>query len=154
MLVITPDWWVRWLAIVEELWPAPWRGELARRYLIAIALQESGLMARRQRPGGPARSYWQIEPQTVGLLLSHQRLGPILLDIAGALDIEDHYALEYADAWSATLARALLRALPDPLSEDPATAWEHYLRAWRPGRPRPETWPRAWDLATRAIDRG
>jgi len=43
--------------------------------LLAIAIQESGLIHRRQRPRGPARSYWQIEPPTAMDCL--QRCKPI-----------------------------------------------------------------------------
>jgi hypothetical protein len=139
-------YWRLLMLATQELWPPSWRGELALRYLLAIGMQESGMRARTQI-GGPALSYWQIEPPTVGLLTRHPRLSPILWTVAGALGLSDPYALTYCDPWAATLARALLRSDPGPLQDDEQAAWDTYLRVWRPGRPRPSAWPHAWQWA-------
>jgi len=60
--------------------------------------------------------------------------------------------LEHNDTLAAAFARCLLWTLPDnlPGEHDPADGWRCYVKAWRPGKPNPETWDnfyqRAWAL--------
>ena len=131
----------------------------ARVMLIAISLQESRLDARCQLLNGggrgPARGLWQFERGTMaskggvwGVFL-HPASRYWLSKLCDARNVEfDPSAiyenLEFDDVLAAGVARLLL--FTDPLSlprvSDEAGAWELYAkRTWRPGKPRPETWP-------------
>lgn len=141
-LVITPA-----LAILPERMDTP----AARAMLIAIALQESGLMHRRQLAGGPAHGSWQFEPIGVQGVLSHHATGELAAGVAGVLlypaDRDVIYqAIADNDLLACAFARLLLWRDPEPLPErgQGAKAWEQYLRLWAPGRPRPEKWSDNW----------
>ena len=128
---------------------------LARRYLLAIALQESRLEHRRQIRG-PARGFWQFERSSVIGLIRHPATAPHLRFAVVALkydaemaadDVGLHAAIEHNDILACVLARLNLWWLPGPLAADQDGAWQQYLSSWRPGRPRPATWPVCWRLA-------
>ncbi len=134
----------------------------ARVQLLAIGLQESRFLYRRQivngQPIGPAKSFWQAEK--TGIMVKGVRLHPATAELAAAvyqargvrrLDSSIWNAIEHDDVLAAALARLALYTDPHPLPAvgDVQGAWETYLRVWRPGRPRPETW-RAFYL--RALD--
>lgn len=138
--------------------PAAWA------MLYAIALQESRLDARRQI-GGPARSFWQFEkgtPQTRGGItgiLMHPVSGPIIRSVLDRLDYDhtretSYIAIEHNDPLAFAYARCLLWTLPDrlPGKDETQRAWGQYFTAWRPGAPKPPTWPsfyeQAWKLAS------
>lgn len=119
----------------------------ARVLLLAIAGQESAWKHRRQI-GGPARSYWQFE-RAGGLrgVLTHRSSAAHAVKLCAGLSIPVNETIVFeAMAWSDHLAvgmaRLLLwtdpRALPDVGEQD--AAYEMYLRNWRPGRPRPDSW--------------
>ena len=59
-------------------------------------------------------------------------------------------ALENDDVLAAGLARLLLFTDPKPLPavQQVDTAWNCYVRTWRPGKPHPEKWP-SYHLASR-----
>lgn len=130
----------------------------ARAMLLAIGLQESGFLERRQLDGGPARGFWQFERGggTAGVLshpssraLSHKVLTELRYEPVVSLV---HVALEHNDILAAAFARLLLWTLPDKLPKrgQPWVAWAQYLKAWKPGEPRRATWSayytRAWEL--------
>lgn len=138
--------------------------------MLAIAIQESGLKARRQMPKGPARGYWQIEPPTAIDTLIRYRpardfctaIGikiPTLSEVGGELKKyasavkEFQSALEWNDSAAGAIARGILRLDKKPLPAvgDEADAWSCYLRCWRPGNERPEKWPLAYELAMEAL---
>lgn len=141
-----------------SLLPAPMRGDEATALLLAIGLQESRFLLRRQL-GGPARGFWQFETNGVRAVLNHERtVAPITLaleqlrydarsDAAFVL-----FALEDNDVLAAVFARCLLWTLPDPLPGplDTVAAWDQYIAAWRPGQPRRASWDtfyaQAWAL--------
>lgn len=138
----------------------------ARVMLIAIGLQESRLIYRRQRGGGPARGLWQFERGTeatrggvTGVLL-HHRAGPRLraFCVARGAPIATPPAiyaeLEHDDVLAAAVARLLLWTDPDPLPalDDADGAWAYYLRLWRPGKPHPETWRQLHARARAAVE--
>ncbi|MGP2435483.1 hypothetical protein ACTUQ0_14850, partial [Listeria monocytogenes] len=52
-------------------------------------------------------------------------------------------AMEHNDILAAGVARLMLftDAQRLPAANDADAAWAAYLRIWRPGKPRPETWP-------------
>lgn len=134
----------------RALWPVTIeRGERACVLLTAIALQESDGRWRTQQPSGPARSWWQIEPIAVRDVLRRARsIVAVALDrhglrAADAETIHEELGHPARDDLAACIARAILWLVPVPLPEtsrEEAT-WAYYLRAWRPGKPRPERWP-------------
>lgn len=131
-------------------------GTEARVLLIAIAGQESGWANRRQI-GGSARGYWQFE-KGGGVAEVFQKTPNQLRTICESLDIPfDQATVFEAMAWndmlSCIMARLLLWQDPAalPASGDKATAWNYYLRNWRPGAPRSESWPARYDEAAAAI---
>ncbi len=129
----------------------------ASAMLLAIGLQESRFDARRQR-GGPARGFWQFEREGLrGVLthpVTHAIVARLLTDLRYDPDLEAVFgALEHNDVLAAAIARLLLLTLPSSLPgpDNPAAAWRQYVEAWRPGRPRRDSWDglyaRAWALA-------
>lgn len=137
--------------------PATMHSPEAEALLLAIGLQESRFVHRRQ-VGGPARGFWQFELGGVRAVMAHERtnadvsLAAAALRYPGSRPEELLEAIEHNDCLAAVLARCLLWTLPAPLSSehDAAGGWELYLDAWRPGKPHRETWDncyqRAWAL--------
>ncbi len=116
--------------------------------MIAIALQETGIRARRQQYGGPARSYFQFEFSGIHAVLSHQATADYAQGICVSLDIAPTVgsvsdAVTFNDVLACAFARLLLWTLPArlPRFEETEIAWLQYLKGWRPGIPRPDTWP-------------
>lgn len=127
----------------------------ARIMLLAIALQESRLLHRRQlvgeppKPIGPAKSFWQGERG--GGMVKGVRLHIQSKDLASKLyasrgveptDQAIWDAIENDDVLAAGLARLLLWTDPHklPAVNDVDGAWDLYTRAWRPGKPHIATW--------------
>lgn len=143
--------------------PARMDSPRARIMLIAIALQESRLIYRRQI-GGPARGLLQFErgtPATRGGVtgvLMHPASASHLRDFcarrnlpATARAIYDE--LEHDDVLAVAVARLLLWTDPRslPMVGDEDGAWALYLRTWRPGRPHPHTWAGFYRQAVMAV---
>lgn len=125
----------------------------ARVMLLAIGLQESRFLHRRQIRG-PARGYWQFEKGTRasrggvwGVYLhaaSRNHLAALCKARSVACDPDAIYAaLEYDDVLAAGVARLLLWTDPKalPAIGDADAGWALYLRTWRPGKPKPDSWP-------------
>lgn len=138
----------------------------ARAMLIAIALQESGLRERRQiwrydggRPiYGPARSWWMFERIGVQGVMQHAVSRTDAAEILRAFDYAPdasaiHQAMEHNDLLACCFARLLLRTLPQALPGrgDMAEGWRQYIAAWRPGKPREDSWPAFWAKAWEVI---
>lgn len=130
----------------------------ARRFLLAIALQESALAHRRQVVGGaengPAVSFWQGE-KTGGMILTlkHHATAKHAAALCEAYNVQPTpggvwEAMRYNDVVAASLARLLVYTLPSKLPENAAQGWQQYLDAWRPGQPHAARWPRNWAIAT------
>jgi hypothetical protein len=141
----------------------------ARALLICIALQETGLRARRQmleardhwwesKPG-KGHGFWQFERDgaTRGVMVRHAAASAIVLPVIDALlyprdPYAVHEALIHNDVLACVLARALLYSVPEPLPgpNDPAKGWDYYVGAWRPGKAHVEPWENnyrtAWGL--------
>lgn len=132
----------------------------ARRMVLAMALQESGLRYRRQIVGGmesgPACSFWQFErgggcrgvlthPSTKRRAVKFCRDYRIEPSEAGLWE-----AMRYQDIVAAAMARLLLYTLPDPLPQTAEQGWSQYVEAWRPGKPHPQTWAGHWESADKA----
>jgi len=125
----------------------------ARVMLLAIGLQESRFKYRRQI-GGPARSFWQFEEGTrqtrggvygVYLHAASRYWLDKLCAARGVQFLPDiiYRAMDQDDVLAAGVARLMLFTDPFrlPAMDDPDGAWGLYLRTWRPGKPRPDTWP-------------
>lgn len=132
----------------------------ARRFLLAIALQESGLKHRRQVVGGsesgPAASFWQFE-KSGGCrgVLCHKLTAPRMLALCENYRITPNEAdlweaMRYQDVVAAAAARLLIFTLPWALPSAAVDGWKQYLEAWRPGKPRPDTWTNNWMIADKA----
>jgi hypothetical protein len=124
--------------------------------LWAIGLQESRMVHRYQvlegRPGvkGPARGLLQFERGggCAGVLTHHaSRFWMHKVCEARGVKPTPHalwLALEHDDVLAFAAGRLLLFTDPKPLPhpEDAAGGWRYYIRNWRPGKPRPDKWPR------------
>jgi hypothetical protein len=134
----------------------------ARRFLLAIALQETRLEYRRQVvktaaglvEEGPASSFWQFE-QGGGCkgVVEHGSTCARMAKICTAYNVQNTPrglwdAMRYNDVVAAAAARLLVYTLPGKLPTTAADGWAQYLRAWRPGKPHPATWGAHWDNAT------
>jgi len=145
------------------LLPANMDSAAARVMLLAIGLQESRFVHRRQI-GGPARGFWQFEKGTRasrggvwGVCLhpaSKGNLAALCEARSVAFDPDAIYAaLEYDDVLAAGVARLLLWTDPKALPGvgDADAAWALYLRTWRPGKPHPRTWPELYRQAAAGV---
>ena len=129
------------------LLPAKFTSDRALALLLAIGLQESRFLYRRQ-VGGPAHGFWQFEERGGCLgVLEHQATQPLLLPVCETLQVPAtptalYQAIVHQDVLAAVCARLLLwpdpRVLPAELEVD--KAWDIYLACWRPGKPHRETW--------------
>lgn len=146
------------IAPAFALLPTKMAGKRATVMLLAIGLQESRLQFRRQI-GGPARGLWQFE-QNGGVrgVLTHPSSRPHALEVCAARDVEPtapavYEALERDDVLAAAFARLLLWTDPKPLPAlgQVQEAWELYARAWRPGKPHPQTWEAIYAQALAAV---
>lgn len=134
----------------------------ARRILLAIALQETGLRHRRQVvsggvENGPASSYVQFE-KGGGCkgVLTHPGVAPKMLAICASFDVQPTpeglwEAMRYNDVVAMAAARLLIYTLPKKLPTTEADGWAQYLSAWRPGKPHPEAWAANWRNATLSV---
>jgi hypothetical protein len=128
----------------------------ARAEVLACGWQESRFEARRQ-VGGPAAGFWQFEARGgVKGVLTHEATRGIVTVIWKQLGYIGHpteyaayIAIEHNDVLACCFARLLLWTLPDvmPTQEHPEAGWKCYVDAWRPGKPRPESWSDAWAQA-------
>jgi len=133
----------------------------ARRFLLAIALQESGLCHRRQvvaggAEAGPASSFWQFEQGGCKGVLTHYRVASTMRTLCTDFNVQPTpaglwEAMRYHDIVAAIAARLLLYTLPSKLATTADAGWAQYLAAWRPGKPHPQTWASNWELATTTV---
>lgn len=137
----------------------------ARRMLLTIMLQESGLAHRRQMGNGPARGLAQFEQGggVAGVLrrpISKQHAERIC-DLRHVVSAPRSVwvALEHDDILAACFARLLLWTDPKPMPTTEQDGFDCYLRTWRPGAytrgSAPDRaklrmkWGRNWDEATK-----
>jgi hypothetical protein len=129
--------------------------DAARALVLAIGLQESDFLARRQHGDGPARGYWQFELIAITDLLQRPTTGPALRRVVQALHYPAldargiHALLEHHDVLAAACARLTLWTLPFPLPprNDADLGWQQYEAAWKPGRPRRAKWASSYASA-------
>lgn len=119
----------------------------ARAMLLAIGLQESRFIHRRQI-GGPARGFWQFE-QGGGVrgVLRHEASAQMADLVCRARSVPAtegavYDALDDDDVLACCFARLLLWTDPKPLPPvgEVDLAWQLYIRTWRPGKPHRHTW--------------
>jgi hypothetical protein len=144
-----------------DLLPAKLDSDRARVMVLAIGLQESRLMERRQLPRkkggpwGPANGLFQFERGGgVRGVLRHVASRPLAVPACRARHVDPtpaavHLALAHDDVLAVAFARLLLWTDAAPLPElgDEDGSWAMYLRTWRPGSPHPETWPELYRQA-------
>lgn len=148
-----------------DLLPTHMCSNEAKALMLAIALQESGLRARRQEvwsatekrmKPGPARSFYQFELGGLAGVLRHPATQGHAARFTEALGYSELTPPELLDAMmlDSVLASGMARlnlfwhARPLPVrAAGPDAAHEYYLEVWRPGKPRPQDWPQHWRLA-------
>lgn len=135
----------------------------ARRFLLAIALQESALAHRRQvvsggAENGPASSFWQFE-QGGGCkgVLTHRAVAAHMRAICQDFNVTATpaglwEAMRFNDIVAAAAARLLIYTLPSKLPETADQGWKQYISAWRPGKPHQSTWDDCWTMASIATN--
>lgn len=140
------------------LLPATMDTPAARAQLLAIALQESKCIARRQYGNGPALSFLQFEIGGVAGVLTHRASKERLYSVLLAMNYPPsaaavHAATEHNDILACILGRLLLwtDAKPLPGPSDVDGAWALYLRTWRPGKPHRDTWDKCYRDAWTAL---
>ena len=127
--------------------------------LIAIGLQESRLIHRRQ-VGGPAKGLLQFERGGgVRGVLNHGSTSKLARSICvgmmGADDLQSVYdELEFSDTLAFVFGRLLLWTDPKALPKlgDSQGAWDLYLRTWRPGKPHRHTWDALYKQALEFVE--
>ena len=135
----------------------------ARRFMLAIAQQESGqnLEARYQgspsTSPGPARGFWQFE-QGGGVtgVINHKSSAPHCDKLCKALIIQKQpqacwRALEGHDLLATGFARLLIFTYPGALPTTQQQGWDQYMNLWRPGKPHQDTWAGNWSRADAAV---
>lgn len=127
----------------------------ARVQILANGLQESRLVHRRQlvgnppKPEGPAAGLYQFE-QGGGCtgVLRHQAARFWMVTACRARQCDPTpgalwQCIQHDDILATVAARLLLFTDPKRLPDlgDRDGAWLLYMRTWRPGKPKPDTWP-------------
>ncbi|MCY1284473.1 hypothetical protein D9M69_169110 [compost metagenome] len=141
----------RAIAPALAMLPARMSSREAEIMLLAIGLQESRFVHRRQMGNGPARSFWQGElggGMVTGLLRYHDdRVRDLAVGLCAVRGVDPSPravwdAIERDDVLAAGLARLLLWTDPGrlPALGDADGAWQLYVRTWRPGKPHRSTW--------------
>jgi hypothetical protein len=137
---------------------SPYASPEAEVMLLAVQRQEDPGCTRCQA-GGPARGLWQFELTGVQAVRYHERTAIEANRIAVALDLPSassrtvYSYLAENDRLACAFARLLLWALPDPLPRrgESGVAWAQYVKAWRPGKPRPLDWIENYAAALDAL---
>jgi hypothetical protein len=137
-----------------SLLPAKMSSPEAIAQLVAIGMQESGLMHRKQI-NGPANGLLQFElGGGIAGVLRHQETRDDIRKVLKALCYGDtpmtsYNAIEHNDVLACAYGRLLLWTEPKklPTARQPDEGWRQYLNTWRPGRPHPSTWRIYYDLA-------
>jgi hypothetical protein len=141
-----------------HLLPAKFDSPEARAMLLASGGQESGF-ATRQQIGGPAHGLWQNEQGGMvhGVLTnsatSRYARSFCSLQCVAPIESDVYAAIKFDDLLACAIARLGLWADPQPLPAlgDEQGAWACYLRNWRPGKPRPDSWPANYAAAVKAV---
>ncbi|MEX1197794.1 MAG: hypothetical protein WEB57_08055 [Pseudohongiellaceae bacterium] len=149
------------------MFPEHFSSRPARAMVLAIGLQESDYIHRRQLIGNhrnwwevikpPAKSFHQFEKVGIRGVVEHPATRRLAVEVCRLLGYPPdvnvlHAAVEHNDLLASAFARLALWRLPQPLPgpDDHQEAWAQYLEAWQPGKPKPERWQHryqtAWDI--------
>lgn len=153
-------------SVALQLFPERFNTPAARALVLAIGLQESHLVHRRQLVGG-ARYWWQSKNapaagffgfERIGIrgVMKHRTTGPMARAVLQLFSYPEdvdtiHEALTHNDILAVAFARLALWRIVDPLPGEGEweKGWEQYLSVWRPGKPRPDEWKdnfaQAWE---------
>lgn len=132
----------RAIAPALALLPARMSSREAEIMLLAIGLQESRFVHRRQMGNGPAKSFWQGElgGGMVAGVRTHEATKAHAAALYRARGVAPDNrsiwnAIEHDDVLAAGLARLLLWSDPGrlPSEDDVESGWRLYLKTWRPG---------------------
>ena len=130
----------------------------ARAMLLAIGMQESRLVYRKQLGGGPARGLWQFERVGIQGVLHHPRTQGHASTICWRLGnagttASVYHGFESDDVLACCFARLLLWTLHGPLPKrgDADGGWTQYIAGWRPGKPHRATWDEFFNEAWEAL---
>lgn len=132
----------------------------ARLQLLATAIQESA-MTHLEQVHGPARSFFQEEPNGIKAVIGNPSVSRILFDYCQrhgiSFDEPDIYAAvatEPGQPLACVVARCLLLADAHPLPAigDEEGAWQCYFRNWRPGKPDRSRWVESYRSAVEVMD--
>jgi len=124
----------------------------AARFLTAIALQESGFKTRHQY-GGPAHGFFQFEKfgGCKQILVNHKtkpKIEAVFDDQIESTGLSNAFeCIQHNNLIMVAFARLLVWQDPAALPTDSNTAWDYYLRNWRPGKPNPKAWVGNWKKA-------
>jgi len=178
---VTPDLLLRlsvapvltWLGTLGVRSAADPRNRRAAVLLLAIAGQENGWVARKQRPVAHARGLYQFESGGgVAGVLQHRSSSMIARQVCQALMVPEpdtrgawspdigalraavYDAIDQNDALSTAFARLLLWTDPPalPAIGETEAAWRTYIRNWRPGRPHRDRWDANYAAAVKAVE--
>lgn len=127
--------------------------------VLAIGYQESNFAQRRQMGDGPARGYWQFEISGVKGVLHHPTTQQHIHKVLYAMNysVTDvgtlMKAIEHNDILAFIFARLLLWTLPQELPgrDDIEGGWAQYIDAWRPGKPKHDSWVSSFAQARRIV---
>lgn len=147
MLGTTEYLWRHIIPAANALLPDKMLSPKADFISVAISYQESRHLYRKQI-GGPAHGFWQFERIGVADVLQRPSTRPVILDVLKRLNYDfaidtSYMAIKDNDVLAAVYARLTLWLDPAPLppTTDVQALWNYYLRNWRPGAPKPATWP-------------
>jgi hypothetical protein len=135
----------------------------AARFMLAIALTESGPQLNARYQGspstspGPARGWWQFE-QGGGVhgVLTHGSSSALAKKVCDdcstvAAEAAVWRSLEGHDVLATAFARLLITTTPKALPTNASDAYQQYLDLWRPGKPcTSATWTNNWNTADQA----
>lgn len=134
----------------------------ARRFMLAIALQESSLRYRRQvlaggAQTGPAASWYQFEKGggCTGVL-THRAVADRMKKICADYNIDPTpqglwEGMRFNDVVASAAARLLIYTLPKSLPTTSQDGWEQYISGWRPGKPHYSAWEANWRTASMVV---
>lgn len=152
------------LADAYHILPEKMDSLAASAMVLATCLQESGFLHRVQLGNGPAHGFAQMELGKPGNgagvtgICEHPSTRDMVRTLCQARDVD----FSPIAIWSAiinddVLALGMARlgyytnAHPLPTVGDSESAWDYYKSTWRPGKPRPETWPANYQAALEAL---
>jgi len=122
------------------------------KQIIAVSMQESGLVTRRQFGGGPARGYLQFEQYGVILDIVTRRNGSRFarmfnLTLNEYMTLKEtatelYVAVEYNDILGVMMMIDKYRLDHISIANDTTDdqRWDAYIKTWAPGKPRREHW--------------